>query len=136
MQSRANHRRDATCSQQNIGETSEWLCQDEAAEIFKKPATFFHCRCTAGYCVDGAAAARSRRRRGESFPHKERDSSNSETEFGSIYKQGIAWRRDAFFLAREARHNNGEPIQMLVWSGLPIHGMSGVENEDKLLFHL
>ena len=56
----------------------------------------------------------SRGHSGEGFPRRELDPSSTETEFESIYKQEIALQRDAFFLAREARHNNGEPIQMFV----------------------
>lgn len=39
-------------------ETSEWFSQEDTADIFKKPATFFHCRSTVGDCVDGVDAAR------------------------------------------------------------------------------
>ena len=48
----------ASGSTQREGETSEWLSQEDAAEIFKKPATFFHCRFTIGVCVTGMGEAR------------------------------------------------------------------------------
>ena len=32
--------------------------QEDTADIFKKPAAFFHCRSTVGDCVDGVDAAR------------------------------------------------------------------------------